>query len=287
MGEASAPVFMAKPSKAADILLKSVTTALHEASRGNPLFLRGLVKSDATSAVLFLLGEHPRRRHPYEPCIILNKRSMRVRQPGDLCFPGGRISLPFDLCGAKILSMLPLMPLARWVHWPHWKYYRRGEIKHLALLLATGLRESFEEMRLNPLMTRFLGPMPSQNLDMFSRVLYPMVVWIHQKHFLPNWEVEKIIAIPLSSLLDPRNYACCRILFKTDPVAPIDQGSKDFPCFRHLEAGEEVLWGVTYRIVMLFLELVFKFKAPEITSLPVIHRILGERYFYESVSARR
>jgi hypothetical protein len=47
------------------------------------------------------------------------------------------------------------------------------------------------------------------------------------------------------------------------------------------------LWGVTDRIVTLFLELIFKFNAPEINSLPVIHRILDERYLYGSVSARR
>jgi 8-oxo-dGTP pyrophosphatase MutT (NUDIX family) len=287
MGEASTRVFMAKRSRVPDALLKFVTKALHEVNRGQPLFPSGLVESHDTSAVLFLLGEHPRKRHSCEPCIILSKRSMSVRQPGDLCFPGGRISLPLDLYGARILSMLPFTPLARWVHRTHWKFCRRREIKNLALLLAAGLRESFEEMRLNPLKARFLGPMPSQNLAMFSRVLYPMVVWIRQKHFLPNWEVERIIAIPLSSLLDPGNYACCRMFFETDHRTPNNSGSEDFPCFRHPEEREEVLWGVTYRIVTHFLEMVFKFKAPEMTSLPVIHRTLGGKYFYGSVRASR
>jgi hypothetical protein len=179
------------------------------------------------------------------------------------------------------------MPLIRWAHWPRWKHYRRGEIKNLAVLLATGLRESFEEMRLNPFAVRFLGPMPFQNLAMFDRILYPLVVWVRQKRFRPNWEVEKIVAIPLSRLLDPGNYACCRILFKADPRTSINQGPKDFPCYRHLEEEDEILWGVTFRIVTLFLEIVFKFKVPETTSLPVIHRVLDERYFFGSVSARR
>ena len=145
MGEASIRVFMAKRLKIPDALLKLVTRVLHEVNRGKPIFPSGLVESDATSAVLFLLGEHPGKRRSSEPCIILNKRSMSVRQAGDLCFPGGRISLPLDLWGARILSMLPFTPLARWGHWPHWKHYRRREIKNLALLLTTGLRESFEE----------------------------------------------------------------------------------------------------------------------------------------------
>ena len=278
---------MARPSKAFDALLKLVTRALHEASWGKPLFPDGLMRSDATSAVLFLLGEYPRRRHSDEPCIILNKRSVNVRQPGDLCFPGGRISPLPDFFGARVLTHFPFMPLTRWVHWRRWKDDRRRESKILALLLATALRESLEEMRLNPLMVSFLGPMPAQNLAMFSRVLYPMVVWIQQKHFLPNWEVEKIIAVPLTSLLDPGNYACCRMVFKTGSGTPIQNGSKDFPCFRHREEGEEVLWGVTYRIVTVFLQMVFGFKTPEMTSLPLTQRTLDERYFYGSVSARR
>jgi hypothetical protein len=277
---------MAEPLKDPNALLKLVTASLHEANRGDRLFPTGLMKSTATSAVLFLLGSHPCKRNSREPCIILNKRSMSVRQPGDLCFPGGRISPRLDLCGAGMLRLLSFLPLVRWVHWPEWKYHRKGESKNLALLLATSLRESFEEMRLNPFMVSFLGPMPSQDLAMFSRILYPMVVWIHQKRFLPNWEVEKIIAIPLSSLLDPRNYAGCRIFFKTDRGTPISRGSKDFPCFRFLEEGDEVLWGVTYRIVTVFLEMVFKFKPPDMTTLPMIHRTLDARYLYGPVDTR-
>ncbi len=172
------------------------------------------------------------------------------------------------------------MALARW------KHFREGESKHLALLLAAGLRESLEEMRLNPLTVRFLGPMPAQDLAMFGRVLYPMVVWVHQKHFVPNWEVEKIIAIPIRNLLDPENYFCCRTFFELDHGTSISRGPTDLPCFRHLEEGEEILWGVTYRIVTLFLEMIFQFRTPDIDTLPVIHRVLGEDYFYGSVRGR-
>ena len=70
-------------------------------------------------------------------------------------------------------------------------------------------------MRLNPLGIQFLGPLPSESLVMFHRVLYPMVGWIaRQRHFFPNWEVEKIIRVPLEDLLQPENYACYRINFK-------------------------------------------------------------------------
>ena len=275
------------PSTVPDALPNLVITALHEANWRKPLFPSGLAKSDATSAVLFLLGESPRKGSSGEPSIILNKRSRSVRQPGDLCFPGGRISFPIDLCGAGVLSTLPFMPLLRWAHWSGWKYSRRRETKNLALLLAAGLREGFEEMRLNPFAVRFLGPMPSQDLAMFGRTLYPMVVWTDQKHFRPNWEVEKIVTVPLSKLLNPENYACCRTFFETDPRTLVNQGPNDFPCFRHMEEGEEVLWGVTYRIVTLFLEMVFKFRVPEMMSLPLIRRVLDEKYLHGSTVTRR
>lgn len=43
----------------------------------------------APSCVLLLLGpQFSPNGGPYRPCLILNKRSERVRQPGDLCCPG-------------------------------------------------------------------------------------------------------------------------------------------------------------------------------------------------------
>ena len=102
-----------------------------------------------SSAVLFLLGMHrfPGRVHP-EPCLIFNERSQQVRQPGDLCFPGGGIMPRFDPVLARLLN-LPGSPLARWPQWSTWRRNYPGAATRMALCLATGLRESFEEMRLN------------------------------------------------------------------------------------------------------------------------------------------
>ena len=45
------------------------------------------------SCVMLLLGPHTvANGGPPDPCLILNKRSQRVRQPGDLCCPGGGIT---------------------------------------------------------------------------------------------------------------------------------------------------------------------------------------------------
>jgi hypothetical protein len=155
----------------------------------------------------------------------------------------------------------------------------RGETERLSLLLATALRESVEEMRLNPFGLTFLGPMPSQDLSLFRRVLYPMVVWINrQKHFFPNWEVEKIVRIPLRNLLDPSAYACYHIRFEQSEKGTFVQ---DFPCFLHESKRErEILWGVTYRIVMAFLEFAFGFNPPALELLPVIQGRMSESYLH-------
>jgi len=115
---------------------------------------------------------------------------------------------------------------------------------------------------------------------LFRRVLYPMVAWINrQKHFLPNWEVEKIVDVPLRALLNPGFYACYRLHFKGTGRSGGEDYVQDFPCFRHHnEREKEVLWGATFRIVMSFLETVFGFKAPAMESLPVIYQTMDERY---------
>jgi hypothetical protein len=184
-----------------------------------------------------------------------------------------------DPCLAKGLK-LPFSPLGRWAHWPGWRRKRRHEARRLSLLLATSLRESFEEMRLNPWGVTFLGPLPPQELVMFQRVLYPMVVWIkRQNRFFPNWEVERIVYIPLESLLNPNFYACYRLHFKTSHESRRPGFTQDFPCFCHEnDRGKDVLWGVTYRIVTAFLEMVFAFRPPDLASVPVIYGELEKNY---------
>jgi hypothetical protein len=262
-------------------LIKRITAMLHDCTQDEHIFPRGISGSMTTSAVLLPLKEYCGGEGcVLEPCMVFNKRSQKVRQPGDLCFPGGRTSLRLDPYIAKLLP-LPFLPLARWPHWSTWREQRPGQARRLALLLATSLRESLEEMRLNPLGVKFLGPLPSQSLTMFRRVIYPLVVWINrQNRFFPNWEVEKIVYIPLRNLLNPEYYACYRVRFDTGEGNAQAGTTQDFPCFLHQNQNEkEVLWGATYRIAMVFIELVFGFKPPEMKSLPVLRGTLGESYY--------
>jgi 8-oxo-dGTP pyrophosphatase MutT (NUDIX family) len=232
------------------------------------------------SAVLFLVGMHrfPERAHP-EPCLIFNERSQQVRQPGDLCFPGGGIMPRVDPVLARLLN-LPGSPLSRWPKWSAWRRDYPEAARRMALCLATGLRESFEEMRLNPLGITFLGPLPPEQLVMFRHVIFPVVGWLgRQKAFKPNWEVAKIIRMPLRDFFNPGNYALFRLTYEGTAQNVTRHNASDFISFtpRH-DTGTAPLWGATFRIVLTFLETVFGFQPPEMACLPVVSGRLERHY---------
>jgi hypothetical protein len=171
------------------------------------------------------------------------------------------------------------MPLTRWPYWKQWCRSDPDTANAFAVLLATGLRESFEEMRLNPLGVRLLGLLPTQSLVMFDRVIYPLVAWVKRQHrFHPNWEVEKIVQIPLRELMKSENYARYRL--DADDANPGQTlYATDFPCYLHRAGGEtEILWGATYQIASAFLKFVFDFSAPDWASLAVVNGTLGDNY---------
>lgn len=261
-------------------LIDRIINALQEKNHPNHIFSEGIKNPSAISAVLFLLGlyRHQKQSAP-EPSLILNKRSVKVKQPGDLCCPGGSISSPVDFFLSRLLH-LPGSPLRRWPHWRQWYKTYRHQTKTLALLFATGLRESVEEMRLNPMEVNFLGPLPPEQLIMFRRVIYPLVCWTpRQRKFFPNWEVEKVVYIPVQNLLNPSNYARYRLDVGKSKKNDARMQIIDYPCFLHENSEEhEVLWGATFRITMAFLDNVFGFKPPAVESLPVIRGSLDENY---------
>lgn len=261
-------------------LIDHIMGTLYERSRHQDLYSQDTFNVVTASGVLFLLGQRQNQHSGEgEPCLILNKRSIKVKQPGDLCCPGGRVAPRLDGLLAKLFA-LPTFALGRWPYWSPWKAQRLFDARLLALLWATSLREGLEEMRLNPFRVRFLGPLPSYSLSMFNRKIYPLVAWIpSQKRFFPNWEVGKIVYVPLRELLNPSNYACYRLHLNLPPHSRPPEMPRDFPCFRlKTDMNSELLWGATYYITTVFLEYVFKFSPPAIDDLPVIAGTLDETY---------
>ena len=258
------------------VLIQQVAHILHEENRKEADFPIQAVNYSTASSVLFLLGRHPQSS---QPCLVLTKRSSKVRQPGDLCCPGGSIAPRWDAILSNLLK-LPFLPLARWPNWKFWRQRNAHAARILAVLLAAGLRECFEEMRLNPLRVKFLGVLPSQSLIMFDRVIYPLVAWVYrQQRFYTNWEVEKIVYIPLQELLKPENYARYRLNSPSDSSHNQSLHVTDFPCFRHSYGGEtEILWGATYQITSTFLNFIFDYSPPDLNTLPVVNGTLGDNY---------
>ena len=263
-----------------DSLICHIIRMLHKRVDAKIIFSDNEVNRQTSAGVLLLLGSGVNQKDgPGEPCLILNKRSPKVRQPGDLCFPGGSIAPRLDWTLAKLFS-LPVTSLGRWRYWPEWKRTDVQAARHLALLWATGLRESLEEMRLNPFGAKFLGPLPPQNLVMFQRKIYPIVTWIQrQKRFFPNWEVDKILYIPLQKLLDSANYRRYRLHMKYPEDGKSSNLSRDYPCFRYQSGSDiEILWGATFRITTTLMEYVFGFRPPNLDTLPVIEGRLNQTY---------
>ena len=261
-------------------LVNHIIDVLQERSDRGPIYSPDIVDPSGAAGVLLLLSNQScDNRGAGRPCLILNKRSLKVRQPGDLCCPGGSVAPLVDPFFARFLS-LPFVSLGRWKYWRQWKKHRFPMARKLALFWATGLRESFEEMRLNPFGVRFLGPLPPHALVMFQRTIYPLVAWIdRQTRFFPNWEVEKVVAIPLEDLLSPANYARYRL--HLPPVGDSDSINTmgHYPCFRfQVNNDTELLWGATYRIVTIFLNYIFGFKPPGQDKVPIINGSLDQNY---------
>ena len=261
-------------------LPRKIMTALNRCRCQGPAFPGQSLDVHQSSAVLFLLGELRRAGGgPPEPCLILNKRSRQVPQPGDLCCPGGGISPGRDAVLASMLN-LPGFPLRRWPYWRLWRRECPAQALRLARLLATGLREAFEEMRLNPLGVTFLGPLAPQPLRMFRRIIYPMAVWIpRQQRFTLNREVAAVVRIPLRLLLQTSHYAHFRLQLNGAGAKGNNIREMDFRCFEiPSNPVSERLWGATFRITMDFLKRVWDFEPPPRVSLPIVHGSLDATY---------
>lgn len=261
-------------------LQSQIQQALQARENPYPLWNDEHFVDEGLSVVLFLLGDCPQSpaKSP-EPCLILNKRSDRVRQPGDLCCPGGAIEPRLDRIAANLLR-LPLSPLRQWPFYRVWRLKAPQRAARLRLLLAAALREGLEEMRLNPMGVRFLGGLPPERLVMFKRTIAPLVGWVRwQRRFRPNWEVERIVRIPLRELLTPDGYIALRLQMVPSRSGGEGGHESAFPAFRFQSRGRtEILWGATYRIAMAFLERVFGFRPPSPSSGPVVEKRLTADY---------
>ena len=211
----------------------------------------------------------------------LIKRSSLVPQPGDLSCPGGMLDPVTDRL-LKLLVSSGLTPIMRGRARSLAKARGAKTLNHISLFLTNALREAWEEVRISPLNVRFLGALPSRELYVFSRVIFPVVGLVRKEWaFRPNREVERVIEIPLAALFERERYGTLTVeIESTLPFRHEVEPVRNFPCFLYTPPGgrEEVLWGATMSIVMNFLDIVFGFSLPAENSNRVIRKSLRPDY---------
>ncbi|MEA2014394.1 MAG: hypothetical protein U9N38_03705 [Thermodesulfobacteriota bacterium] len=207
---------------------------------------------------------------------LLSKRSASVPQPGDLSGPGGKLEPFLD----RFLRFFIVRGFPSLLGGDALIYAReRGNaaFNRIALFLANAVRESWEEIRLSPFNVLFLGPLPSYNLTLFTRTIFPVVGLINEQlSFHPNREVEKMVEIPLKAFYNRDNYGFISIC---SPAGKTEAEWK-FPCLIHEDSDgkEEILWGATFNIIMSFLRIVFDFTPPKIEPRRIITKTLHPDY---------
>lgn len=178
------------------------------------------------SAVLIPLVQVDGKWH-----ILFEVRSLTMRkQPGDISFPGGRI----DATDASPL--------------------------------AAALRETHEELGIDPTTVHVVGPL-SPYVASSSFVTYPFVAIIDTNQIIHEYnkaEVEEVLTVPLDWLL---NYEPYRHLVSVEPMPSIDfpfdkivNGAQYKWRTRSMEEwffdyGQYTIWGLTARILKHFIEL--------------------------------
>ena len=248
--------------------------------------LRGnvsLTTRQATAGVLLLLRRHPRggQSGPEGDSWVLQliKRSARTAQGGDISCPGGMLHPTVDWAFGMLFirsGLLPLPPV-RGKSYPAGKTARQNKI--MATFFANALRESWEELRLNPLHVSLLGILPIYSLHLFRRAIFPLVA-VADPDWLPapNSEVEKLIEIPLGTFFRTDSYGRY-LIHASDRMPTPEQGPWEFPCLLHIDdSGEEILWGATFYIIMNFLRIVFAYHLPDLDGTRIRHKILNNDY---------
>jgi 8-oxo-dGTP pyrophosphatase MutT (NUDIX family) len=211
---------------------------------------------------------------------LLNKRSKRVQQAGDLCAPGGGAHPFIDRLSQQILRF-GLLPLARGPGFKQARQKGKATYKKILFFLGNALRESWEEIHLSPFNVEFLGALKTYRLRSRRWIIFPVVGRV-KRAWQPklSWEVEKIVPIPLQAFFLPENYAVYSLEVPGNLIAQGIPSPWEFPCLVFNDGREEeILWGATFNIIRSFLNIVFDHPLPFPDGLRVVHRPLVSNYF--------
>jgi hypothetical protein len=150
----------------------------------------------------------------------------------------------------------------------------------ISLFLTNAIREAWEEIGLNPFNVRYLGALPSYELSMYRRTIFPLVAFMpDEQNLRPNYEVERIVEIPLDAFLDESSYGRFTAV-SAEGKATADEDANGAPCLVHRDHNgkEEILWGATFFVIMSFLKTVIGFRPPEPLPERIVKKILPPHY---------
>ena len=150
-----------------------------------------------------------------------------------------------------------------------------------SVILAGVLRESWEEMGLNPCNVEYLGGLPTHRVQSFPRYIFPVVGRIKKpwKERL-NWEVERIVRVPLRMFFDVDNYAMYSQILPMPLREKAGMDRWELPCLVIREDGrDEILWGATFRILLHFVQTVTDLSIAKLNPQRRIDRDLPPDYF--------
>jgi 8-oxo-dGTP pyrophosphatase MutT (NUDIX family) len=227
--------------------------------------------------------EGPEKNPTGKYVFLLNKRSSKVKQAGDLCAPGGGIHPFLDSISQKLLKT-GLFPCFRGPAFERAKGRGKSLYESILFFLANALRESWEELRLSPFNVEFLGPLQVYGLGARNRIIVPLVGRVkHDWKPRLSWEVEEIVPIPLEAFFIAENYALYSLEVPETLVAQGIPNPWEFPCLAYGQDGkEEILWGATFKIIQTFFQIVLGLPLPYAGNQRVIRRPLVPTYFSSS-----
>ncbi len=120
---------------------------------------------------------------------------------------GGVLAVFYPDEGGRLMLPLILRPTYSGVHSGQMGFPGGGREEQDSDLIATALREAYEELRIEPALVTVLGALTPLYVSASNYLVQPIVGWTpHRPDFHPDpYEVAALFEIPLYELLDPAN----------------------------------------------------------------------------------
>jgi 8-oxo-dGTP pyrophosphatase MutT (NUDIX family) len=234
--------------------------------------------SSNLKAGVVLLINYKEMQGKSEYVFQLIKRSQKVSQAGDISCPGGMLQPGLDNILSYFLKT-GMIPSMRKKAVNYVRSRDKETISLIRLFLTTALRESWEEIGLNPFNTVFLGALPSYSLTLLPRTIFPVVCFTPKPFvYKLNSEIEKVLEIPLGFFFNSENYATLDI--KTSLGNDTETLQYQMPCLIIPDAkeGENILWGATFNIITNFLRIISDDSLPSSFSSRILNKVLTINY---------